>query len=168
MSQSKTTRSASRHDRRSLIAQTPALVIATLALVLSLGGAAYASSQLGGGAAVSNSVTFQKLTLINGWVSENSTYGTGAPSAGVSNGVVYLSGSLAQPTPASSTFSILPAADRPVHNLYITVYTNGDTSGTLFIAKDGSMEAYSGASCGSGEASQCFTSLATVSFPTNS
>ncbi len=168
MFQSRTTRSASRYERRSWVLQTPALVVATLALVLSLGGAAYASSQLSGGASLSNTVTLQKLTLVNGWVSQNSTYGTGNPSAGVSNGVVYLSGSLAQPTPGSSTFTTLPPADRPVHNLYITVYTNADTSGTIFIANSGTMEAYSGASCGSGDTAQCFTSLATVSFPKNS
>jgi hypothetical protein len=168
MFQSRSTHSASRYERRSWVLQTPALVVATLALVLSLGGAAYASGQLGGGASLSNTVTLQKLTLVNGWVSENSVYGTGNPSAGVSNGVVYLSGSLGQPTPGSSTFTILPPADRPVHDLYVTVYTNGDTSGTLFIANDGTVEAYSGTACGSGDTSQCFTSLATVSFPKNS
>jgi hypothetical protein len=30
------------------------------------------------------------------------------------------------------------------------------------------MEAFSGTSCGSGNTAQCFTSLATVSFPINS
>ncbi len=168
MFQSKTTASASRYERRSWVLQTPALVIATLALVLSLGGAAYASSQLGGGASLPNTVSFQKLTLVNGWVSENSTFGSGAPSAGVSNGVVYLSGSLAQPAPGVDGFATLPSADRPVHNLYITVYTNDGITGTLFIGTDGTMEAFSGTSCGSGNTAQCFTSLATVSFPKNS
>jgi hypothetical protein len=168
MFRSKTTHNASRNERRSWVLQTPALLIATLALVMSLGGAAYASSQLGSSTSISNTVSFQKLTLVNGWVSEQAAYGTGNPGFGVSNGVVYLSGSLAQPTPGSATFSILPASARPTHNLYINVYTNGSTYGTLFIGTDGTMEAFSGTSCGSGDTSQCFTSLATVSFPKNS
>jgi len=49
-----------------------------------------------------------------------------------------------------------------------TVYTNGGTSGTLYIGHDGTMEAFSSASCGSGNAAQCYTSLATVSYPINS
>ena len=84
-------------------------------------------------------------------MSENSTFGTGAPSAGVSNGVVYLSGSLAQPAPGMDGFATLPSADRPVHNLYISVYTDDGISGTLFIATGGGMEAFSGTSCGSGD-----------------
>jgi hypothetical protein len=52
--------------------------------------------------------------------------------------------------------------------MYITVYTNSSTTGTLFIAHSGVMEAYSSTSCGSGDTAQCFTSLATVSFPINS
>jgi hypothetical protein len=130
--------------------------------------AAFASNQIGGGAAISNTVTFQKLTLLNGWVSANSTFGTGNPSAGVSNGVVYLSGSLMQPTPGSDGFAALPSADRPVHNMYIIVYTNDGIPGTLFIGSSGDMEAYSGTACGSGDTSQCYTSLAGVSFPKNS
>ena len=66
------------------------------------------------------------------------------------------------------TFAILPASFRPSHNLYITVYTNGDTTGTVYIAHSGVMEAFSGTGCGSGNTAQCFTSLATLSFPINS
>jgi hypothetical protein len=153
---------------RSLLAQTPALIVAILALVLSLGGAAYASTQLGGGSDANNAVTFHPLTLTNGWVSEDGTYGTGSPRVSVAKGVVYLSGSLAQPTPGSATFATLSSTYRPAHNLYITVYTNGDTTGTLYIATSGVMEAYSGTACGSGDTAQCFTSLATVSYPKGS
>ncbi len=66
------------------------------------------------------------------------------------------------------TFAILPSSFRPAHNMYITVYTNGDTSGTLYIGHDGTMEAYSSGSLRLGEHRACFTSLATVSFPINS
>jgi hypothetical protein len=113
-------------------------------------------------------VTWTSLSLINGWATENGTYGTGNPKVSLQSGIVYLSGSLAQSTPGNDTFAILPASFRPAHNLYITVYTNGDTSGTVFIAHSGVMEAYSGTACGSGNTAQCFTSLATLSFPINS
>jgi hypothetical protein len=141
----------------------PAIVIALVALMISLGGGAYAASRL-----TSSAITWHSLTLINGWASEQSVYGTGDPRVSIQNGVVYLSGSLAQSTPGSAEFGVLPLADRPAHNLYITVYTNGSTTGTLYITSTGIMEAYSGTSCGTGNTAQCFTSLATVSFPKSS
>jgi hypothetical protein len=170
---------------RSLVTQSPAIVISILAVALSLGGGAYASTHHGPTSnyppvRVSNSsaatpqaaaaagVTWTSLSLINGWASENGTYGTGNPKVSLQGGIVYLSGSLAQSTPGNATFATLPASFRPSHNLYITVYTNADTTGTLYIAHSGVMEAYSGTGCGSGNSAQCFTSLATVSFPTNS
>jgi len=160
---------------RSLVAQSPAIVISILAVALSFGGGAYASTHAstGNSAAASHTVatagvSWTSLSLINGWASENGAFGTGNPKVAEQGGIVYLSGSLAQATPGSTEFAVLPSSFRPTHNLYITVYTNGDTSGTLYIGHNGTMEAYSGTSCGSGTTAQCFTSLATVSFPINS
>lgn len=159
---------------RSLFAQSPAIVISILAVALSLGGGAYASTHLSTGnspaasGTLTTGVSWTSLSLINGWASENGTYSTGNPKVAEQSGIVYLSGSLGQSTPGSETFATLPSSFRPAHNMYITVYTNGDTSGTLYIGHDGTMEAYSSASCGSGDTAACFTSLATVSFPVNS
>jgi hypothetical protein len=176
---------------RSLVPGTPALVISALAVVLSLGGGAYASTQATGHAAghatshrgnapavsqvvkagptaSSSKVAFKSLNLLNGWVSEQHVYQTGDPKVGLLNGIVYLKGSLAQPTPSSDEFAVLPAKYRPSNNLYITVYTNGGTQGSLYIGHNGVMEAFSGVSCGSGTTSECYTSLATVSYPINS
>jgi hypothetical protein len=113
-------------------------------------------------------VSWQSLVLQNAWASSNATYGTGNPKVALQGNVVYLSGSMHQSTPGSATFAFLPSTYRPTHNLYITFYTNGGTSGTLYIGNDGTMQAFSSASCGSGNAAQCFTSLATVSYPINS
>ena len=114
---------------RGLVAQTPALVISVMALALSVGGAAcHVSTQITGGRSqgvshattrsVTNTVAFQTLTLINGWTSEQGTYDTGNPSVGIQDGVVYLSGSLGQATPGSSSFvnpaDNLPAQTRPL------------------------------------------------------
>lgn len=169
---------------RSLVSQSPAIVISLLAVALSFGGGAYASTHHGHASnlppvPVSNSpvasrataatgVTWTSLSLINGWASENGAFGTGNPKVALQGGIVYLSGSLAQATPGNATFAILPSSFRPTHNLYITVYTNGSTTGTLFISSGGVMEAFSNTTCGSGDTAQCFTSLATVSFPINS
>ena len=155
-------------NRLLLIAQTPALIVATIALALSAGGAAYASAQLSTGPHVTNTVTFHKLTLINGWASKNSTYSSGDPSVAIANGVVYLSGSMAQKIPGSAQFAILPAAYRPAHNMWVTVYTFGGNSGSLYIGHTGILQAYSQGACGPGSFAQCFTSLASVSFPKNS
>jgi hypothetical protein len=160
---------------RSLIAQSPAIVISILAVVLSAGGGAYASTQLSAAnsAAASHTVTagvsWTSLSLINGWVSENGAFQSGNPKVAEQSNIVYLSGSLAQPTPGSSQFATLPSSFRPSHNMWITVYTIDGTSGTLYIGHDGTMEATSGGSCGSGQTdAECFTSLATVSYPINS
>lgn len=173
---------------RSLLTRTPALVISMLAVGLSVGGGAYASTLAAGhgqaghpgnAPAVSHvvkantntaatGVSWTTLALTNGWKSENAVYQTGNPKAALQGSVVYLSGSLAQPTPGSSIFTHLPRQFRPTHNLYITVYTNGGTQGSLYIGADGTMEAFSNVSCGSETTAECFTSLATVSYPINS
>ena len=160
---------------RSLIAQSPAIVISLLAVVLSVGGGAYASTQLSAANSPAASqtaitgVSWTSLSLINGWVSENGTFQSGNPKVAQQNGIVYLSGSLAQPSGSNDEFAVLPSADRPTHNMWITVYTNGDTSGTVYIDHTGFMEAFSATSCsGSQNTAQCFTSLASVSFPVNS
>jgi hypothetical protein len=167
---------------RSLLTQAPATVISLAAIVLSLGGgAAYASTHhtatqapvtshasAAGQVSAATGVTWQGLTLKNGWASSNSIYGTGNPKAALQNGIVYLSGSLHQSTSGSAVFASLPRAYRPTHNLYITIYTNGGTQGSLYIGADGTMEAFSSGSCGSLSTAQCFSSLATVSYPLNS
>lgn len=86
----------------------------------------------------------------------------------IQNGIVYLSGSLAQPTPGNDIFATLPLSFRPTHNLYITVHTSTGTQGSLYIGHDGTMEAFSSGTCGSRTNAQCFRSLATVSYPINS
>lgn len=155
---------------RSLATQTPALIISALALTLSLGGGAYATTHAAAerAPATTHLVSWQNLSLRNGWQSSNSIYGTGNPRVSSQSGIVYLSGSMHQSTPGSSIFAVLAKKYRPAHNLYITVYTNGSTTGTLYIGTNGTMEAYSIVSCGSESTSQCFTSLATVSYPVNS
>jgi len=176
---------------RSLATRIPVLIISMLAVALSIGGGAYASAQAAGGgpganiprnlpaltpahhaagsqAATSTGITFHGLSLVNGWASEQVNFGTGNPRVGILNGVVYLKGSLAQPTPGSSLFAQLPSAYRPVDTLLIPVWTGGGNFGTLEILSDGRMLLSSNTPCGSGNTAQCFTSLATISYPLGS
>jgi hypothetical protein len=162
---------------RSMITQSPAIVISILAVALSMGGGAYASTQLASGhsaaasqasQAITTGVSWTSLSLINGWASENATFASGNPKVAEQSGIVYLSGSLHQPTAGTDQFATLPSSFRPAHNMWITVYTVSDTSGTLYIGHDGTMEAFASGACGSENTAQCFTSLAGVSFPINS
>jgi hypothetical protein len=150
------------------LAQTPALIVATLALALSAGGAAYATDQLNVGPRVTSTVIFHNLTLINGWKPVSSalpSYKTGAPSVAIANGVVYLTGSLYQPSPGSDTFATLPLAYRPAHTLYLPVYTLSGAAGGLFIYHSGIIGATAPGTCNSGNTAQCWTSLSGVSYP---
>jgi len=174
---------------RSIAARTPAIAVAGLAVALSLGGGALASTHLVPGPSqgpihtwqvahnqgtqnsarsLTAGVSWNSLVLQNAWVSSNAAFASGNPKVALQGNVVYLSGSLHQTTPGSAVFAFLPSTYRPTHNMYITVYTNGSTTGTLYIGHDGTMEAFSSTSCGSGNTAQCFTSLATVSYPINS
>jgi hypothetical protein len=175
---------------RSLISQSPAIVISVLAATLSLGGGAFASTHLVAGpsqgpihtlqaahsqgaarnapSSLTAGVSWNSLVLQNAWVSSNSSFASGNPKVALQGNIVYLSGSMHQTTPGSAVFAFLPSTFRPTHNMWITVYTFGGTSGTLYIGKDGTMEAFSSSTCGSDNSAQCYTSLASVSYPINS
>jgi hypothetical protein len=106
-----------------------------------------------------------KLALDNGW---QPAQGTGDPAYSVTNGVVYLSGSVRQPTSGNEILTVLPTGARPKHDLYIKVmvYTPGGVAqaGTVFIAPDGTVQAYSSPASNAEQ----FTSLAGISFPLGS
>lgn len=109
-------------------------------------------------------LTWHKLFAINGWNSAQSRYGTGDPSWAVSNGVVYLSGSVKRGSGTSTLFAQLPPQARPAHNIWLTVYTLNESSGTLEIKPNGKV--YASSTPQSNAAG--YTSLAGVSFPAKS
>ena len=104
-----------------------------------------------------------KLTLRNGWHSEQSVWNSGDPAYSVSGGVVSLSGSLAT-TGSNEAFAVLPAGARPAHDLYIKVYTYGSSVGTVLIEPSGVMFAYGPGAVNARK----FTSLAAISYPLKS
>jgi hypothetical protein len=163
---------------RSVLAQSPAIVIASVALVFSLGGGAgYAASALHGSQLASHGVaghhaarisagqaapkpvkiTFHPLTLIHGWTLFAAT--DGHPSYAISNGVVYLSGGMRQPSGTNTEFAFLPKAARPKHTLWIGVFSEA-AGGTAFLEVTPSGALFIG-----GANASFFSSLAGVSFP---
>lgn len=105
-------------------------------------------------------IAWHRLHLINGWRSANGQgFDPGNPSYAISAGVVYLSGGIEQLTGSKTTFAVLPAKARPAHRLYIEVFTNAGTVGTLKVNPSGTMDLLNGAV-------RAFTALAGVSFPT--
>jgi hypothetical protein len=90
-------------------------------------------------------------------VSENSTYGSGDPAVAVdSEGIVHLSGSMADGTSDSVAF-VLPAADAPPATIYLNTYTVGGTTGGLVIEKNGDVIPF-------GSDVSSYTSLAGITF----
>jgi len=129
------------------------------ALVLALGGGAYAAS---GHQTASANLTEHVLRLRNNWQSADPGNSTGAPRWAVSNGVVYLSGSLTQPSAGNTIFATLPKGARPSHIMYISIFVSqGAPSGVLQVFPNGVMAAYSG----NPQSAQDFSSLAGISFP---
>jgi hypothetical protein len=114
-----------------------------------LGGISYPAAKTG----------MRKLTLLNGWHSEQASFQSGNPSYRVSGGVVYLSGSMAT-SGTNKKFALLPPGARPANYLYINTYTVAGSVGTIRVTPGGVMQVYavpfSNASA--------FTSLAGISF----
>lgn len=104
------------------------------------------------------SCDWTRFDLMNGWQSEQGAYGTGNPAYCVTGeGMVYLSGSLAQPTADSNEFAVLPPPARPYDNLYLNLSTEGGVHASLHISPDGTMSLWGADAAG-------LTSLAGLSF----
>jgi hypothetical protein len=121
-------------------------------------GDAQAYTSLAGVSFPAATTAVHTLSLLNGWQTSQSVYSNGDPAYRVAGGVVYLTGSLDQPSGTNDEFAVLPAAARPARTLYLTVYTDAGTTGVLKISPNGVMLAYQGNA-------QTFTSLAGMSFP---
>jgi len=144
---------------RSFAAYAAAIAIPAVALLAPAGGAEAATAQQAGRPAAAT-FSWHNLSLINGW-QPYLPAGSRYPSYAVKGGVVYLSGTLAQPGGGSSEFAVLPKAARPAHRMYLTVYTAGGTTGSLEIRSNGDMFASSWPQSNA----RLFTSLAAISYP---
>ncbi len=119
-------------------------------------GSASAFTSLAGVSFPGRTIRSHGLGLLHGWKSSQPQWNSGNPAYNVSNGIVYLSGSLHGGT--SAKFAMLPKGARPSHEVFVSVYTYQGTQGQLGIDPDGTMFA-------AGPSARSFTSLAGVSFP---
>jgi hypothetical protein len=120
-------------------------------------GNAYAFTSLSAVSYPTASIKSHRLKLLNGWQSSQPVYQTGNPSYAISHGVAYLAGSMHSGGSSPLAF-VLPKAARPVHAMFISVYTLDGTSGVVEILPQGEVDI-------SGTGATGYTSLAAISFP---
>ncbi|HET7016925.1 MAG TPA: hypothetical protein VFI65_23580 [Streptosporangiaceae bacterium] len=112
------------------------------------------------GAVAAPSVSYTKLTLVNGWV--GAPFGTGSPAVADIAGIVHFKGAIStSSTNANEVAFVLPPAFRPSKYVNVPVDLCDSARGELNIAPTGVTEVIS-----SGKMSDatCFTSLDGVSF----
>jgi hypothetical protein len=144
---------------RSLIGQSPAIAIASVALVLSVAGGATAATVSSG--ATAKSVTWHPLSLINGWryggfSSFHAAYYVDASK------IVHLRGSARLGNPAKAVFR-LPVSARPSHVISELIYASGGTPAAVAILPDGKVTVFD--QTGTNSAVTDFTSFDGVTFP---
>jgi hypothetical protein len=115
-------------------------------------------TSLDGASFVVNSGGFKPLTPINGWT--NAPFSTSNAAAGNAFGLVYFKGAIATSGTNAQAF-VLPAAFRPVTNVYIPIDLCGATKGRLIIQTTGSVSVQAE---GTFSNAQCFTSLDGASY----
>jgi hypothetical protein len=106
------------------------------------------------------SMRLHNLSLVNGWTAAQTVLG-GRPTAGIQNGIVYLTGAIRQPSGTSTRFATLPRALRPAHNLWLPIFTAPGVIGSIEIAHNGQMFAF-------GIDAHNYSGLAGISYPVNS
>jgi hypothetical protein len=106
------------------------------------------------------SVRLHSLGLVNGWTAAQTVLG-GRPTAGIQNGIVYLTGAIHQSSGTSTRFATLPRALRPAHNLWLPIFTAPGVIGSIEIAHNGQMFAF-------GIDAHNYAGLAGISYPVNS
>lgn len=102
---------------------------------------------------------FKALTPINGWT--NAPFSTSNALAGNVYGLVYFKGAIATTGTNAQPFT-LPAAFRPVTNVYVPIDLCNATKGRLLIQSSGAVTVQ--AEGGTFSNAQCFTSLDGASF----
>jgi len=151
---------------RTIMNQSPAIIISVIALTFSLGsGAGYAASVVARGSAPK--ISWHALHLRNSWQAAGSAFHTGNPAYTVSNSIVYLTGvadRANQSSPIPSVIGVLPKSARPKHSLWFTAYNYASAGGSsIEVLPNGDVEVG-----GSGGDENFFTSLAGIVFPLGS
>jgi hypothetical protein len=150
---------------RTIMGQSPAIIISVIALTFSLGsGAGYAASVVASKSSAPK-ISWHALPLRNGWQAAGKAFDAGNPEYTVSNSIVYLTGVTDKSsTSIPSVIGVLPRSARPKHNLWFTTYNeaaSGESSIGVFT--NGDVEVF-----GNGGDENYFTSLAGIEFPLGS
>jgi hypothetical protein len=130
------------------------MVLATVALLLALGG----SASVAQADWANPNIVFTTLTLLNGWT--GGPFSTSIPAVNKSNGIVKFKGAMSTLGTNPVAFQ-LPAAMRPHAAVYITVDMCNATNGRLFIDTNGVATVQAETNFSN---AQCFTSLDGASF----
>ena len=159
---------------------SPALLVAILALIVAMGGSAFAIQRVQSGDSLIaqrtlsgnrlrlNTVTgkevanpvWHNLVLINGW--ENYNNNLRAPAWTIdTQGFVHFRGAIDQSAGASNVFARLPSAARPNVFIYVATDLNIAATGRIYITPGGYLHAEATVSQTS---AQAFTSLDGVSY----
>jgi len=150
---------------RTIMNQSPAIVISVIALTFSLGGGAgYAASVAA--KASPPKITWHALSLKNGWKAAAAAYHTGKPEYTVSNSIVYLTGvaSRANQSAPLGELGLLPKSARPKHDLWFTAFNYaGGGESSIEVGSNGQVVVL-----GNGGDENFFTSLAGIEFPLGS
>jgi len=151
---------------RTIMNQSPAIVISVIALTFSLGGGAgYAASVAA--KASPPKITWHKLSLRNSWKAAGSAFHTGNPAYTVSNSIVYLTGVVDRANQSASipsVIGVLPRSARPKHSLWFTAYNaSSEGESEIVIYPNGDVEVL-----GVQSNQDYCTSLAGIEFPKGS
>jgi hypothetical protein len=154
---------------RSIIRQSPAIIISLTALTLSLGGGVGYAASVAVGRAPVIKITWHALSLRNQWrdAAKAGFTGDGNAEYTVSNGVVYLTGAIDranQSLPIPSIIGVLPKGARPTHRLWFEAFNEAAAGQSqIAIFPNGQVEVL-----GNGGDENFFTSLAGIEFPLGS
>ena len=143
---------------RALVSQSPAIAIATAALVISAASGAGASAVVSHSAATR--VTWHNLTLINGWGNSGAFNSFHAGYYVDANHIVHLRGSARIGSSGTAAFR-LPRGVRPSHVLSVVIYTDTGPA-EMSILPSGLAEPFNPGSTGSNVSD--FTSFDGVTF----
>ena len=120
-----------------------------------------------GAAATISTLTWNAMTLQNGWASTNGVWSTSPPSYAIDQfGIVHLRGGVA--SGSTEQIATLPLGYRPAYDIYVVNYGyQGTMSENIEITTSGKIDAWDVGSTSSITHAQSYTALDGITFPTS-
>jgi hypothetical protein len=151
---------------RTMMSQSPAIVISVIALTFSLGGGAGFAASVAAKAPAAPKISWHALSLRNSWKAAGKAFSTGNPEYTVSNNIVYLTGvaDRANQSAPLGVIGVLPKSARPKHSLWFAAFNYaGAGESSIEVSPNGDVSVL-----GNGGDENFFTSLAGIEFPKGS